>query len=94
MPISPDTPPGSACACAFARGCNDFDAICQMVAAGIGIAVMPEIAARRCARSMQISVIRISDPWANRRLSICARSFKTLPRPAKLLVEHLRKAAE
>jgi hypothetical protein len=43
---------------------------------------------------MKINVIRIRDPWANRRLSICARSFKTLPRPAKLLVEHLRNTAQ
>jgi hypothetical protein len=31
-------------------------------------------------------MVRIRDPWANRRLTICARSFKTLPRPAKQLV--------
>jgi DNA-binding transcriptional LysR family regulator len=70
---------------------RDFDAICQMVAAGVGIAVMPEAAAKRCAQSMPISMIRIRDAWANRKLVICARSFKTLPRPAKQLVEHLRK---
>ena len=64
-----------------------------MVAAGIGVAVMPEVAAKRCARSMKINVVRIRDPWANRRLAICARSFKSLPRPAKQLVEHLRNAA-
>ena len=63
-----------------------------MVAAGIGVAVMPEIAAKRCARSMKINVIRIRDGWANRRLAICARSFKSLPRPAKQLVDHLREA--
>ena len=72
---------------------RDFDAICQMVAAGVGIAVMPEAAARRCARSMPIAILSIRDAWANRKLAICARSFKTLPRPAKLLVEHLRKTA-
>jgi DNA-binding transcriptional LysR family regulator len=77
----------------FRARLRDFDAICQMVAADIGVAVVPEAAARRCARSMPIATIRIRDPWANRRLAICARSFKTLPRPAKLLVEHLRKAA-
>ena len=64
-----------------------------MVAAGIGIAVMPEVAARRCARSMKIDVVRIRDSWANRRLAICARSFKSLPRPAQQLAEHLRKTA-
>ncbi|CAL79862.1 putative transcriptional regulatory protein, LysR family [Bradyrhizobium sp. ORS 278] len=72
---------------------RDFDAICQMVAAGIGIAVVPEAAARRCARTMPISLIPLRDAWADRRLVMCARSFKALPRPAKLLVEHLRGAA-
>src|SRR5712691_10739975 len=78
----------------FRARLRDFDAICQMVAADVGIAVVPETAAKRCARSMPITMIRIRDPWANRKLAICARSFKTLPRPAKLLVEHLRKAAQ
>jgi DNA-binding transcriptional LysR family regulator len=78
----------------FRARLRDFDAICQMVAAGVGIAVVPEAAAKRCARSMPIMMIKIRDPWANRRLAICARSFKALPRPAKQLVEHLRKAAQ
>jgi DNA-binding transcriptional LysR family regulator len=72
---------------------RDFDTICQMVAAGVGIALVPEAAARRCARFMPVLTIKIRDPWANRKLAICARSFSTLPRPAKQLVEHLRKAA-
>jgi DNA-binding transcriptional LysR family regulator len=72
---------------------NNFDAIGQMVAAGIGIGVMPEVAAKRCARSMKIAVVRIRDTWANRRLVICARSFKALSKPAQQLVEHLRKSA-
>ena len=77
----------------FRARLNHFDSIGQMAAAGVGIAVMPEVAARRCARSMKIAIIRIRDPWANRKLAICARSFKALPRPAQQLVEHLRKAA-
>ena len=72
---------------------NNFDAIGQMVAAGIGIGVMPEVAAKRCARSVKIGVVRIRDAWANRRLVICARSFKALPKPAQQLVEHLKKSA-
>jgi DNA-binding transcriptional LysR family regulator len=73
---------------------RDFDAICRMVAAGVGVAVVPEAAARRCAQSMPLTLLAIRDSWANRRLVICARSFKTLARPAKLLVEHLRKATQ
>ena len=78
----------------FRARLRDFDAICRLVAADVGIAVIPETAAKRCARSMPISIIKIRDSWADRKLVICARSFKSLPRPAKLLVEHLRKAAE
>jgi DNA-binding transcriptional LysR family regulator len=77
----------------FRARLRDFDAICQMVAADVGVAVVPEAAARRCSRTMPITMVRIRDAWANRRLVICARSFKALPRPAKLLVEHLRAAA-
>ncbi|MFH0298935.1 LysR substrate-binding domain-containing protein [Bradyrhizobium sp. 31Argb] len=77
----------------FRARLRDFDAICQMVAADVGIAVIPETAARRCARSMPIASIRLRDSWADRKLTICARSFKALPRPAKLLVDYLRKAA-
>src|SRR6202166_3804484 len=69
----------------FRARLRDFDAICQMVAADVGVAVVPEAAARRCVRSMPIMMIRIRDPWANRKLAICARSFKTLPRPGKKL---------
>jgi DNA-binding transcriptional LysR family regulator len=77
----------------FRARLRDFDAICRMVAADVGVAVVPEAAAKRCAASMPLTMIRIRDPWANRRLTICARSFKTLPRPARQLAEHLRKAA-
>jgi DNA-binding transcriptional LysR family regulator len=78
----------------FRARLRDFDAICQMVAADVGIAVVPEAAAKRCARSMPITMVRIRDSWANRRLAICARSFTSLPRAAKQLVEHLREAAQ
>jgi DNA-binding transcriptional LysR family regulator len=77
----------------FRARLRDFDAICQMVAADVGIAVIPETAARRCARSMPIAMVRLRDSWANRKLTICARSFTALPRPAKRLVDHLRRAA-
>ena len=52
-----------------------------------------EAAARRCAKLMPLAMVRLRDACANRKLVICARSFKTLPRPAKMLVEHLRAAA-
>jgi DNA-binding transcriptional LysR family regulator len=78
----------------FRARLKDFDAVCQMVAAGIGVAVVPEAAARRCARSMTIKTVRLRDPWATRKLAICVRDLKALTRPAQQLVEHLRRAAQ
>ena len=78
----------------FRSRLKDFDTVCQMVAAGIGLAVVPEAAARRCARSMPIQTVRLRDPWATRKLVICVRDLGVLPRPAQQLVEHLRRAAQ
>lgn len=70
-----------------------FDAVCRMVEQGVGLAVVPESAARRCRRSMAIRAVPLSDPWALRRLSICVRSLDALPAHARRLVEHLARDA-
>lgn len=69
---------------------RSFDAICQMVEAGVGVAVIPEAAARRYSRSTKIRTIRMTDPWASRRLAICMRSRSLLPRPVQQLADHLK----
>jgi DNA-binding transcriptional LysR family regulator len=78
----------------FRARLKDFEAVCQMVAAGIGLAVVPEAAARRCDRSMKIKTVRLRDPWASRKLSICVRDLAALSRPARQLFEHLRCVAD
>ncbi len=69
---------------------SSFDLICQMVESGIGVAVVPEAAARRWQRSMSIRVVRLTDTWAVRHLSICFRSLKSLTPYARSLVEFLQ----
>ncbi|MBE9603869.1 LysR family transcriptional regulator [Acetobacteraceae bacterium H6797] len=64
-----------------------FDGLCRMVAGGVGLAVMPEVAARRHGRGL--ARIRLEDDWAKRRLLIAARRFAALPGPARALAEHL-----
>jgi len=68
---------------------RSFDAMCQMVAAGLGIAVLPEAAVRPHLRSMGLRRIRLDEDWAERELLLCARDLNALPRPARLLVHHL-----
>jgi len=70
-----------------------FDAVCQVIEAGVGVAMMPEVAARRASKTMKVSVVRIRDAWTQRRLVVCMRSFKALPKPAQQLVLHLRASA-
>ena len=69
---------------------GSFDAACRMVGNGIGMAIIPETAARRCRRTAAIGVARLTDPWALRHLHVCVRHSSNLPRPAQLLFEYLR----
>jgi DNA-binding transcriptional LysR family regulator len=71
-----------------------FDAVCRMVEAGAGIAIVPEAAAKRCRRSMAIRLVSLHDVWSRRRLGICVRKEQTLPAAAKRLLEHLQQAAD
>lgn len=73
---------------------RSFDAMCQMVAAGLGVAVLPDAAIQPHLRSMGLRKIDLQDPWVHRGLLIGARDLKALPRPARLLVDHLTGAAE
>jgi DNA-binding transcriptional LysR family regulator len=67
-----------------------FEAICGMVEAGVGVGIVPEPAARRCAQTMNIAVMELADAWALRQLAICVRSVDALPRHAQQLVDALR----
>jgi molybdate transport repressor ModE-like protein len=69
---------------------NGFDPICRMVDSGIGLAVLPETAARRCQRMMKIRVVALTDTWALRHHAICVRNLRSLPAHAQQLVEGLR----
>jgi DNA-binding transcriptional LysR family regulator len=68
---------------------SGFDTVCRLVEAGVGIAIVPVLAAERCRRSMAIGVVRLKDPWSNRTLNVCVRDLKALSAPARRLVGHL-----
>ena len=71
-----------------------FDGLCRMAAHGVGVAVMPETAARRSSRSAPIAIARLTDDWATRRLSVCCRLEAELPAPARDLMAHLASGRE
>lgn len=68
---------------------HGFDAICRMVGHGVGVAVVPETAARRGAARFGVAAVALADAWAERRLAICVRDLEALPAHARGLVAHL-----
>ncbi|MFY8103246.1 MAG: LysR substrate-binding domain-containing protein [Ramlibacter sp.] len=71
---------------------RSFDAMCQMVAAGLGIAVLPAAAAQPLAKALGLRTLQIEDDWVERTLLLAAREFSALPRSARSVVDHLRAA--
>ncbi|MGJ7492201.1 LysR substrate-binding domain-containing protein [Variovorax sp. ZT4R33] len=66
-----------------------FEAVCSMVEQGIGLGIVPQTAARRCARTMQIRRAVLDEPWAARTLLACTRSGQPLPLHAQRLLNEL-----
>lgn len=72
---------------------RSFEAICRMVESGVGVGIVPLTAARRCARSMRIVRIDLSNTWAARTLNICVRSYTELPSYTRQLIDSMRAPA-
>ncbi len=68
---------------------RSFDGVCRMVAANVGIGIVPESSAIRSKQTMRLHVIELADEWALRNLMICVRSLKDLPIYAQDLVKQL-----
>jgi DNA-binding transcriptional LysR family regulator len=73
---------------------RSFDAMCQMVAAGLGVAVLPADAVRALVRSLSLRQIPLTDGWARRQLLIGVRDLESLPRAARQLVDHLSRGKQ
>jgi DNA-binding transcriptional LysR family regulator len=69
---------------------RSFDSVCRLVECRVGIGIVPETTARRLSSTMAIAVVALTDPWAERDLTICIRSLAALPIYARQLVQHLR----
>jgi len=68
---------------------SNFDAAFRVVAANLGISVVPEEVSTTYRRIMDVRTIALSDAWARRRFIVCFRAFDTLQPAAQRMVEHL-----
>jgi DNA-binding transcriptional LysR family regulator len=64
-----------------------FEAIAQLVAAGLGVAVMPAATAARLARLFTIKLLVLDEPWARREYRLAVRRQELLPTVVQRFVD-------
>lgn len=67
------------CAIQYRLRLPNFPAIAQVVANGVGIAIMPKRAANRLSSVYSFQQIELTGDWANRKLLLAAKNFDALP---------------
>ncbi|MDB5962969.1 MAG: LysR family transcriptional regulator [Massilia sp.] len=67
-----------------------FEAMCRMVEADVGVAILPQSSASRHSQSMKLAVLELSEPWAVRERSVITQKLERLPAYARELVELIR----
>lgn len=72
---------------------SNFEAVCRMIAAGVGLGVIPRTAALRYVKDLPIRIIDLNNSWAVRRLHICVRELGRLPVFAQQLVQLMQEDA-
>jgi DNA-binding transcriptional LysR family regulator len=53
---------------------RSFDAVCHLVASGLGIAILPKAAAWPIMQSMKLVSRPLADAWARRRMMVATRA--------------------
>jgi DNA-binding transcriptional LysR family regulator len=69
---------------------RSFEAIAKLVEAGIGVGILPLAAVERHLNP-GLTVIRLTDAWADRYLVICSRSFAALTAHARSFVDEIER---
>lgn len=68
---------------------RSYDAVCKIVAAGMGISLVPEQVAMPFASALGLQVIRLKEPWAERRLVAAVRDPGELTSSARAFFDSL-----
>ncbi|KOY01290.1 LysR family transcriptional regulator [Pseudomonas nunensis] len=68
---------------------DGFDGVMRMVARGAGLAIVPLAAVERGSAQLPFKCVALKEPWAQRKLLLCARDFTALPGYAQALLHAL-----
>jgi len=63
-----------------------YETMCRMIAAGVGIGVLPESTVMRYRSNLELDILALSDPWTFRERKILVRSLQHLPGYARAFV--------
>lgn len=69
---------------------SNFEALCRMVEAGVGIGVVPESAATRHSKTMAIVLKEIDEPWAIRERYVLTRQGASITHYTQELIDALK----
>lgn len=72
---------------------SSVETVCRMVAAKVGVSVVPSTAAVRFQRNLDLAVVPLRDAWSQRRLKICMSAQRPLPSFAEPLLALLSEDA-
>ncbi|SFO54110.1 DNA-binding transcriptional regulator, LysR family [Bradyrhizobium sp. Ghvi] len=68
---------------------RDDSQVCRLVAAGVGIGIVPLSVAAPVQQALGLHLAELRDAWALRRMFACVRDRAALSRPAQALYSHL-----
>jgi DNA-binding transcriptional LysR family regulator len=71
-----------------------LDAACRIVAAGLGLAILPREAISPTAGATGLAMVPLADAWAVRRFVICSRAVETMSASSRVLTKHLQEHAQ
>ena len=67
-----------------------FDSVCRMVAAGVGVSVVPQTTAHRVQGGTEIRIVNLKEDWARRDLKLIVRSLGDLAPYSRKFFDHLK----
>jgi len=68
---------------------HGFDAIAQLVEAGLGVAVLPAVVAERFAKVFRVQPLKLNEDWAQRSYLLAVRHQQVLPPSLRRFVDTL-----
>jgi DNA-binding transcriptional LysR family regulator len=72
---------------------SNFDAAFRVVAADLGISVVPEEVGQSYAKLLNVRIVPLANAWAQRRFVICFRAYDALQPAAQRIVDYLEERA-